>query len=64
MKGYKMDSDFNPDVDLINFEPAEFLAFRDMKVCEGVAKIKKEDITKHPEESHPYFKIRVDPVKN
>jgi len=55
--------DYNPDIDLIDFQPAEFLAFRDMEVCKKVAKIKKEDICKPPEESHPDFRIKVIPVK-
>jgi len=59
-----MSKDFNPDIDLINFQPAEFLAFRDMEVCKRVAKIKKEDLAKPPKGSHPDFKIRILPVKD
>ena len=59
-----MNDSFNPDIDLINFEPSEFLAFRDMEVCKRVAKIKKEDITKPPKGAHQDFKIRIAPVKN
>jgi len=58
-----MAKDFNPDIDLINFQPAEFLAFRDMEVCKRVAKIKKEDLTKPPKDAHPDFKIRIAPTK-
>lgn len=58
-----MPKDYNPDIDLIDFQPAEFLAFRDMEVCKKVAKIKKEDICKPPKESHPDFKIKIIPVK-
>lgn len=57
-------NDFNSDIDLINFQPAEFLAFRDMDVCKRVAKIKKEDIAKPPKDAHPEFKIRILPVRD
>ena len=59
-----MNDTLNPDIDLINFEPAEFLAFRDMEVCKRVAKIKKEDLCTPPEDAHPDFKIRIRPVKD
>ena len=52
-----MSKDFNSNIDLIKFQPAEFLAFRDMEVCKRVAKIKKDDITKPPKNAHPNFKI-------
>ena len=58
-----MAKDYNPDIDLIKFQPSEFLAFRDMEVCKRVAKIKKEDITSPPKDAHPDFKIRILPVK-
>lgn len=59
-----MSKDFNPDIDLINFQPAEFLAFRDMEVCKRVAKIKKEELTKLPKDAHRDFKIRIAPTKD
>ena len=59
-----MKKDFNPDIDLIKFQPAEFLAFRDMEVCKKVAKIKKEDLCKLPEDAHPDFKVRIAPTKD
>jgi glucosamine-6-phosphate deaminase len=59
-----MNNDFNPDIDLIDFEPAEFLAFRDMEVCKRVAKIKKEDLCMPPKDAHPDFKIRIAPVRD
>jgi len=59
-----MNNTFNPDIDLINFEPAEFLAFRDMEVCKRVAKIRKGDLCNPPEDAHPDFKIRILPVKD
>lgn len=58
-----MPEHFNPDIDLIEFQPAEFLAFRDMEVCKRVAKIKREDICKPPPDAHPDFNIKVIPVK-
>ena len=42
-----MSSKFNAAIDLINWEMAKFLPFRDMEVCKQVAKIKKEDFCKH-----------------
>lgn len=63
-KEVKVNKEFNPDIDLINFEPAKFLAFRDMEVCKRVAKIKMEDICKLPEDTHPDFKARILPVKD
>jgi glucosamine-6-phosphate deaminase len=59
-----LSKDFNPDIDLINFTPAKFLAFRDMEVCKKVAKVKKEDICNIPSDSHPDFKVRIAPVKD
>jgi 6-phosphogluconolactonase/glucosamine-6-phosphate isomerase/deaminase len=59
-----MHSEFNPDIDLIDFEPAEFLAFRDMEVCKRVARIKKEDLCNPPQDAHPDFRIRILPVKD
>jgi glucosamine-6-phosphate deaminase len=59
-----MKPDFNPDIDLINFKPAEFLAFRDMEVCKKVAKIHKQDLCSLPEGTHPQFKARIAPVKD
>jgi glucosamine-6-phosphate deaminase len=59
-----MTKDFNPDIDLINFQPSEFLAFKDMEVCKRVAKIKKEDLTKPPKDAHPDFNISILPVKD
>jgi 6-phosphogluconolactonase/glucosamine-6-phosphate isomerase/deaminase len=49
----------NPDIDLINFQPAQFLAFRDMEVCKRVAKISKEDLCTPPKDAHSDFKIRI-----
>jgi len=54
-----MNRDSNPDFDLINFKPAEFLAFRDMDVCKKVAKISKKDLCTPPKDAHPDFKIRI-----
>ena len=59
-----MKPDFNPDIDLINFKPAAFLAFRDMEVCKKVAKIKKENLCTLPKDSHPQFTARIAPVKD
>jgi len=59
-----MNGTLNPDIDLINFEPAQFLAFRDMEVCKRVAKIRKEDLCKPPQDAHPDFRIRIRPVKD
>ncbi len=59
-----MTSEFNPDIDLINFQPASFLAFRDMEVCKRVAKIKKGDLCSPPDGAHPDFQIRILPVKD
>ena len=39
-----------------SYNPSKFLAFRDMAACEKVRRIKKEDITKHP---NPQFRIKV-----
>jgi hypothetical protein len=55
---------FNPDIDLIDFEPAQFLAFRGMEVCKRVAKIKKGDLCNPPDDAHPDFQIRILPVKD
>jgi len=54
----------NPDIDLINFQPAEFLAFRDIEICKKVAKVKKEDLCKLPSGTHPEFKARIAPTKD
>jgi len=45
-----------PDIDLVNWKMAKFLVFRDMDVCKRVAKIKKEELCKHP---NPEFKMRI-----
>ena len=39
-----------------DFEPAQFLSFRDQKVCNRVRKIKRADLCKHPNKN---FKIRI-----
>ncbi len=39
-----------------NYQMSDFLPFRDMKVCEKVRNIKKEDLCKHPNKN---FKIRI-----
>ena len=59
-----MNEDFNPDIDLINFQPAKFLAFRDMEVCKKVAKVKKNDLCKLPKDTNPEFKAIIKPVKD
>ena len=59
-----MGSDFNPDIDLINFQPAKFLAFRDMDVCKKVAKIKKSELCNLPAETHKEFKAKICQVKD
>ena len=59
-----MGSDFNPDIDLINFQPAKFLAFRDMDVCKKVAKIKKSELCNLPAETHKEFKAKIAQVKD
>lgn len=58
-----MSNEFNPGIDLINWQMAEFLEFRDMEVCKRVAKIKKEDLCKPSKGAHPEFKIRILGVK-
>lgn len=60
----KENANFNPDIDLIDFQPAKFLAFRDMEVCKRVAKIKKEDLCSLPKGTHPDFKAQIRPVKD
>ena len=60
----KEKENFNPDFDLVDFSPAEFLSFRDMEVCRKVAKIKKEDLCVLPEDAHPNFKVQVLEVPN
>jgi len=60
----KANANFNPDIDLIDFQPAKFLAFRDMEVCKRVAKIKKEDLCSLPKGTHPDFKAQIRPVKD
>jgi hypothetical protein len=57
-------ADFNPDIDLIDFQPAKFLAFRDMEVCKRVARIKKADLCTLPAGTHRQFKARIAPVKD
>ncbi len=59
-----MKSGFNPDIDLITFQPAQFLAFRDMEVCKRVAKVRKEDLCALPTGTHPQFRARIAPVKD
>ena len=54
----------NPDIDLIDFQPAKFLAFRDMEVCKKVARIPKEKLCRLPRGTHPQFKARIAPVKD
>ena len=54
----------NPDIDLIDFQPARFLAFRDMEVCKRVARISKEDLCKLPKGTHRGFKATIMPVKD
>jgi len=54
-----MSSECDPSIDMINWQMARFLAFRDMEVCKRVAKIRKEDLCKHP---NPKFEIRILPV--
>ncbi|HBE40481.1 MAG TPA: hypothetical protein DDW27_04635, partial [Bacteroidales bacterium] len=44
--------------DLFEFNPSEWVPFRDKKEIERVLTIKREDIEKHP---NPDFKIRVIP---
>ena len=41
------------------FEPADFLAFRDMGVCKKVVKIKKDVLCRNPEDAHLDFKVRI-----
>jgi glucosamine-6-phosphate deaminase len=55
---------FNPDLDLIDFQPARFLAYRDMEVCKRVARIRKQDLCRLPEGTHPQFKAVIRPVKD
>ncbi|MCX7038453.1 MAG: hypothetical protein NT005_04885, partial [Spirochaetes bacterium] len=59
-----MKAQFNPDIDLISFQPAAFLAFRDMEVCKRVAKVSKEDLCALPKGTHPGFTARIAPVKD
>lgn len=54
----------NPDIDLIDFQPAKFLAFRDMEVCKRVARIPKDRLCRLPRGTHPQFKARIAPVKD
>jgi glucosamine-6-phosphate deaminase len=54
----------NPDIDLIDFQPARFLAFRDMEVCKRVAAIRKEELCKLPKGTHREFKAVIRPVKD
>jgi glucosamine-6-phosphate deaminase len=54
----------NPDIDLIDFQPAQFLAFRDMEVCKRVARIGKQDLCKLPKGTHKEFKATIMPVKD
>ena len=55
----KANANFNPDIDLIDFQPTKFLAFRDMEVCKRVAKIKKEDLCSLPKGTRPDFKAQI-----
>ncbi len=57
-------ADFIPDIDLIDFQPARFLAFRDQEVCKRVARIRKQDLCRLPEGTHPQFKAAIRPVKD
>jgi glucosamine-6-phosphate deaminase len=59
-----MKPDSNPDIDLITFQPAPFLPFRDMEVCKRVARICKADLCTLPKDAHPQFKARIAPVKD
>ncbi len=59
-----MEKEFNPDIDLIDFQPASFLAFKDMEVCKRVAKIKMGDLCNLPDGTHPGFKAKIFPVKD
>ena len=54
----------NPDIDLIDFQPARFLAFRDMEVCKKVAAIPKADLCRLPRGTHRGFKAVIRPVKD
>jgi glucosamine-6-phosphate deaminase len=54
----------NPDIDLIDFQPASFLAFRDMAVCKRVAAIRKEELCRLPRGTHRGFKAVIRPVKD
>lgn len=54
----------NPDIDLISFQPARFLAFRDMQVCKRVARIPKAELCRLPKGTHPQFKAVIRPVKD
>jgi len=56
--------DSNPDIDLIDFQPARFLAFRDMEVCKRVARIRKDELCRLPKDSHAGFKAVIRPVKD
>jgi glucosamine-6-phosphate deaminase len=57
-------ADFIPDIDLIDFQPARFLAYRDMEVCKRVARIRKQDLCRLPDGTHPRFKAVIRPVKD
>jgi glucosamine-6-phosphate deaminase len=54
----------NPDIDLIDFQPARFLAFRDMEVCKRVARIPKEMLCRLPKGTHRGFRAVIRPVKD
>ena len=43
---------------VFQYRPAEFIPFRDLQAIERCRRIKKEDITRHP---NPKFKISVIP---
>jgi len=58
----KANANTSPDIVLIDFQPAKFLAFREMEVCKRVAKIKKEDLCSLPKGTHPDFEARIRPV--
>ena len=53
-----------PDIDLIDFQPARFLAFRDMEVCKKVAAVRKEELCRLPRGTHREFKAVIRPVKD
>lgn len=54
-----MSEEFDPSIDLVNWNMATFIPFRDIEVCKRVAKIRKEDLCRHPNRE---FKIRILPA--